>query len=84
MGTNMPKYFFDIENGHGPSRDEDGLVLASEAQIMRETSRILLDIARNELPGQDNGEISIRVRDDHGEEICATHLSFRTEWKGRP
>lgn len=77
----MPRYFFDIHNGNGPSRDEHGLVLSSPDRIMRETSRILLDIARDELPGQDGGEITIFVRDDAGNEICKTHLSFKTEWK---
>ncbi|MNU03143.1 hypothetical protein D3C72_2470650 [compost metagenome] len=48
---------------------------------MQEMSRIALDIARDELPGQERGEISIFVRDDGGREVCSTHLSFRTEWK---
>ncbi len=77
----MPRYFFDIHNGHGPSPDEHGMELASEHSIMREMSRIALDIARDELPGQERGQISVLVRDDKGQEVCATHLSFRTEWK---
>ncbi|MDP9836750.1 hypothetical protein J2T09_001495 [Neorhizobium huautlense] len=77
----MPRYFFDIHNGDGPSRDEHGMELASDRKIMQEMSRIALDIARDELPGQERGEISIFVRDDGGREVCSTHLSFRTEWK---
>lgn len=77
----MPTYFFDIHNGNGPSRDEHGTELSSDRKIMHEMSRILLDIARDELPGQERGEISIFVRDDEGQEVCSTHLSFRTEWK---
>lgn len=79
----MPRYYFDIHNGHGPSRDEHGVELSSDHNIVREMSRIVLDIARDELPGQERGEISIFVRDDTGQEVCATHVSFRTEWKNR-
>ncbi|MGF9564021.1 hypothetical protein [Neorhizobium sp. JUb45] len=80
----MPRYFFDIHNGNGPSRDDHGMELPSQKRIMHEMSRILLDIARDELPGQERGDISIFVRDDTGKELCATHLSFQTEWKHRP
>lgn len=77
----MPRYFFDVHNGNGPSRDDHGIELPSDQRIMREMSRILLDIARDELPGQERGEISIFVRNEQEQEICSTHLSFQTEWK---
>lgn len=79
----MPRYFFDIHNGNGPSRDDHGMELSSRKRIMHEMSRILLDIARDELPGQEGGNISIYVRDDEDKEVCATHLSFQTEWRDR-
>lgn len=80
-GGHMPRYFFDIHNGDGPTRDDHGIVLTSRERILHETSRLLLDIARDELPGQSRGEIAVFVRDDAGNEVCHTQLSFKTEWK---
>lgn len=76
----MPRYYFDVHNGDGLIRDEHGLELSSRARIMTETSRILFDIARDEFPGRDRGDISITVRDEGDRNICMTHLTFQTEW----
>ncbi|MGE7368297.1 DUF6894 family protein [Neorhizobium sp. NPDC001467] len=76
----MPRYFFDVHNGNGASRDEHGLELSSADRVMSEISRIMLDIARDEFPSQEEGRIAIFARDERGNEICASYLSFQTEW----
>ena len=77
----MPRYYFDIDNGHDPSCDEHGMELSSRDMILRQMSRLLLDVARDELSGQERGEVTIRVRDEGAQEVCCTRLNFQTEWK---
>lgn len=76
----MARYFFDLFNGDGPVRDEQGQELASREAISREVSRILADIAREELPGRGKGLISIEVRDESGQPVFTGTLSFQSGW----
>jgi hypothetical protein len=75
----MPRYFFDLHNGDGPLRDEAGLELSDRAEVARETSRILLDIARDEMPATDRAMISVTVRSGERPVSVAT-LTFANEW----
>ncbi|MGF6178652.1 hypothetical protein ABIE33_006972 [Ensifer sp. 4252] len=47
----MTRYFFDLRNGDGQTLDEQGLELPSRDAVMQEVTRILVDVARDELPG---------------------------------
>ena len=75
----MTRYYFDLINGDGPVADEQGVELASREAITREVSRILADIARDELP-EGQGEVTINVRDETGNPILAGCLTFKTKW----
>jgi hypothetical protein len=75
----MPRYFFDLHNGDGPLRDEAGLELADRSEVVREMSRILLDIARDEMPAVDRTMISVTVRSEDRPVSVAT-LTFANEW----
>lgn len=76
----MGRYFFDLQNGDGPVRDTEGLELGSRTEISREVGRILLDIARDEIPDQARGTASIVVRDDSGKAVSVANLTFSNLW----
>ncbi|WP_438750863.1 DUF6894 family protein [Pararhizobium sp. O133] len=76
----MGRYFFDLQNGDGPVRDNDGMELDSRAGVAREISRILLDIAQDEIPERMRGAISIVVRDDNGKAVSVANLTFSNLW----
>ena len=76
----MPRYYFDLHNGDGPLRDNDGLEIASREGVAKEVSRILADIARDEMPAQDKNVISLKVRNEVGKVISISSLTFFTEW----
>jgi len=78
----MARYFFDLINGDGPVRDEQGQEVASREAVSREVSRILADIAREELPARCKGLISIEVRDENGRPVFTGSLSFQSRWHG--
>lgn len=72
----MTRYYFDLHNGDGPTRDEHGIDLQSSKNIPRELARILLDVARHELTDGDHSVISVTVRDESGSPISVASLTF--------
>lgn len=76
----MPRYYFDLHNGDGPTTDFDGLDLTSRDMLTREITRILLDVARDEMPRENRAIVSLKVRDENGKIISVASLTFNTEW----
>lgn len=74
------RYYFDLTNGHGLVRDEVGQVIDDQAGLEREVSRILTDVARDELPATRKGEVKVDVRDDSGHPIYRGSISFEKRW----
>ncbi|WP_425352156.1 DUF6894 family protein [Neorhizobium tomejilense] len=80
----MARYFFDLINGDGPVRDNEGQEISTREEISREVSRILADIAREEFPERGKGSISIEVRNGSGQSVFTGQLSFQTQWHDDP
>ncbi|WP_436109899.1 DUF6894 family protein [Neorhizobium tomejilense] len=80
----MARYFFDLINGDGPVRDNEGQEISTREEISREVSRILADIAREEFPERGKGSISIEVRNEFGQSVFTGQLSFQTQWYDDP
>ncbi|WP_371412595.1 hypothetical protein [Neorhizobium sp. T25_13] len=80
----MARYFFDLINGDGPVRDNEGQEISTREEISREVSRILADIAREEFPERGKGSISIEVRNESGQSVFTGQLSFQTQWHDDP
>ncbi len=76
----MSRYYFDLHNGEGPTRDEIGIDLPSRNQVSKEASRILLDLARDEISVVDRAVITVTVRSENGEPISVANLTFNNEW----
>ena len=76
----MPRYYFDLHNEEGPTRDEHGTELKSREDIPKELTRILLDVARDELPAGARITIAITVRDESGDPVTVASLIFHNEW----
>lgn len=76
----MSRYYFDLHNGDGPTTDSEGMELESREGVTRQVSRILVDIARDEMPTEARAIISVRVRNDRGEVISVASLTFSNEW----
>jgi Domain of unknown function (DUF6894) len=76
----MARYFFDFQNGEGTIKDDSGVQLPSRAQVPVEVSRILADLARDELPWTDRADITITVRSEDGRPVSVANLTFTNEW----
>ncbi len=76
----MSRYYFDLHNGDGSLKDEMGVEIASHAGIVQEVAKIMSEIARDEIPTTNRATISVTVRDEKGEAISVSTLSFNSEW----
>jgi hypothetical protein len=76
----MPRYFFDLYNGFGFQQDDAGQEMSSKDSVRMEVARILHEVARDELPERDRGEVRVEVKDEEGHSIFTGTLKFETEW----
>lgn len=58
--------------------------LGSRQSVAKEVNRILLDVARDELPEFTHGQVSVTVRDDSGRAISTANLTFSSQWLDKP
>jgi hypothetical protein len=76
----MSRYYFDLCNGDGPTNDNEGMELSSRESVTRQISRILVDIARDELPREERSVIEVKVRNEAGKVVSVASLTFSREW----
>ena len=74
------RYFFDLTNGHGLVSDNEGQLIEERSRIEQEVSRILTDVARDELPDIQHGEVRVDVRDETGSYVYTGRISFEKRW----
>lgn len=76
----MSRYFFELHNGDGLTRDLEGLELPTRETILNEISRVMLDVAREELPERETGAVCVIVRNEAGQVISVANLTFSNRW----
>jgi hypothetical protein len=76
----MPKYFFDVVNGEGWIRDDEGIELPNSDAMRAEVARIAIDVAKDEIADQNAMAVTVNVRDDTDSRVFSGRLSFKTEW----
>ncbi|WP_439369199.1 DUF6894 family protein [Bradyrhizobium sp. DASA03120] len=66
----MPRYYFDLREGHHVAPDEEGLDLPDMEAVQNEAARALSDLARDTIRATAAfgvaRNLSIEVRDDQG------------------
>ncbi len=81
--TDMPRYYFDLIDAGGITRDEGGLILRDTDAAQLEAARALGEMAKEaalHLNGRDTQEMAIDVRDDFGP-VMHVRFSFDIERK---
>jgi hypothetical protein len=72
MGTRTPtrlRFYFDVDDGQIERHDEVGIVLTSEDEVVRETKRLLIDLAYAALPEGRPRLFSARIRNMDGQTV---------------
>lgn len=80
MTEQAMRYFFHLINGHGRQEDKVGQELSDRSKVELEVSRILTDVARDELPHCHDGRILVEVRTEEGKQIYNGSIVFKTNW----
>ena len=78
----MPRYYFDVRDTQGTERDDEGVVLNSMDDAIREAQRALRDMIDDTQPFHALAEIhlAIEIR-DHEEGPYLLSVTFSSDWK---
>ena len=77
----MPRYFFDIHNGHKPHHDEVGAEFSDLEAVRHQAMRVLPEIAKDEVPADgDRQTFTVMVTDEDGKPIYSAALNFTGMW----
>lgn len=76
----MPRYFFDIDDGHRTTRDYEGHEFPDRSAVRDEALRALPTIIADELPDSDRRIFSVKVRDERDVTVYFVTLTLVAEW----
>ncbi|MEQ1956254.1 DUF6894 family protein [Mesorhizobium yinganensis] len=79
----MPRYYFDVFDGDGITRDEVGIESATQDAAADEAVAAIPDIVHDELPGPPQRNFWVKVRDEAGEYVFIADLKFKADWLKR-
>ena len=71
------RYFFDVVDPVGETRDAEGVQLETLEQMRRKARWTLARIAADEPSQGDDLALSLRVRDEDGQEVYTLSLSIK-------
>jgi len=72
----MPRYYFDLREGETFAPDKDGQEFADLDSAEYEAACTAAQIGRERLPASEAREITIEVRDEHGQQMLAVTVSM--------
>jgi hypothetical protein len=72
----VPRFYFDMREGDRFTRDETGIELGSLDAAEYEAARGAAEIGRDQLPKGDARDITIEVRDEHGQQVVTVRVSM--------
>lgn len=76
----MARYYFDIINGSGLMRDDEGKDLPHSDAVREEVARIAFGFGQDEAPTQAAVAVTVNVRDDVGKKVYLANLNFTSNW----
>ncbi len=76
----MPRFYFDIDDGREPFRDDLGFDLGGPQEARDHAVAALPEIAREQLADSDRRVFTSKVRDQDGRVVLIAVLSLVTEW----
>ncbi len=72
----MPRFYFDIREGVRLTPDDEGLEFDSLNAAEYEATRTAAEIGRDRLPKGDVREVTIEVRNEHGQRVLTVKVSM--------
>ncbi len=78
----MARYYFDIQNGKPPVRDDEGAEFDSLDAAVQAAARSAAEIGASRLAKGDTSDVVIEVRDEQNQRVCTVTASMRVERHG--
>ncbi len=75
----MPRFYFDVHDGEQFMADEEGSELDGVEAAQREATETLAALAASRLPKANRRDMAIEVRDEAGQPLLKTQLSFAVQ-----
>jgi hypothetical protein len=80
----MARYYFDVQNGKPPVRDDEGAEFDSLDAAVHAAARSAAEIGTSRLAKGDTSNVVIEVRDEQNQRVCTVTASMRIERHGPP
>jgi hypothetical protein len=80
----MARYYFDVQNGKPPVRDDEGAEFDSVDAAVHAAARSAAEIGTSRLAKGDTSDAVIEVRDEQNRRVCTVTASMRIERHGPP
>jgi hypothetical protein len=78
--NNVPRYYFDINDGVRDLRDDEGVTLNDKECARKEAIATLAQLANEILPDGNNHTFTANVRDETNEPIYEATLALKSGW----
>ena len=75
----MPRFYFDIREGPRFIPEETGLEFDSLDAAEREAAGAAAEIGRDQLPKGNPRELTVEVRNEHGQRVLTVTVSMKVE-----
>jgi hypothetical protein len=80
----MARYYFDVQNGKPPVRDDEGAEFDSLDAAVHAAARSAAEIGTSRLAKGDTSDVVIEVRDEQNQRVCTVTASMRIDRHGPP
>ena len=78
----MARYYFDVQNGKPPVRDDEGAEFDSLEAAVHAAARSAAEIGTSRLAKGDTTDVVIEVRDEQNQRVCTVTASMRIDRHG--
>jgi hypothetical protein len=75
----VPRFYFDVREGPHFAPDNDGLEFPDSDAAQQAAAETATSIARETLPYGKVNEVTIRVRNEHGERVVTVRVTMQVE-----
>jgi hypothetical protein len=78
----VARYYFDVQNGKPPVRDDEGAEFDSLDAAVQAAARSAAEIGTSRLAKGDTSDVVIEVRDEQNQRVCTVTASMRIDRHG--
>jgi len=75
----MPRFYFDTREGSKFIPDDEGLEFPNLDAAEREAAEAAAEIGRDRLPSGDTRDVTVEVRNEHGQRVLTVRVSIEID-----